>query len=244
MRIFMLISSLLMTGTGAFCIANANMPFISLAAIIGIITIIMGIAKLFVSLFCKINADDRVRNFVRIEATLSIIIGIVFLSGQIVDVAGVLPLFALWTTLEGLKSISINKMNYRINSTIENISQILGIITTLFGLYIFFNEIIFDIRLLILVGISMMLIGLDCFKLSLQIEYKKSELLSSTKEKLEDAKMDEKEAMERAKEAMKESKEARERISKYTEELIKEETLHNKIGESRRKSKKYSKKPR
>ena len=83
-----------------------------------------------------------------------------------------------------------------------------------------------------------MLIGLDCFKLSLQIEYRKSELISSAEEKLEEAKIDEKEAMEKAKNAIKDSKEAKNRIAKYTMEIAKEEALKNKLTKSRRKGNK------
>lgn len=237
MRIFMLIASLLMVGTGTFCIANANLSFISVAIVVGIALLVMGVSEFIAGLVSRINTHERVRAFIKIEALLAVILGIVFSSGQITDEQSVISLFAFWTTMNGFKSISFTKMNYKINTTIENVSQLLGLVTALIGIYAFFNSSLLNINALILVGLCMMMIGLDCFKLSLQIEYKKSEIISSSEEKLEEAKMDEKEAMEKAKEAIRDSKDAKRRIAKYTTEITREETLKNKLKESRRKRK-------
>lgn len=238
MRIVMLVASLLMVGTGTFCIANANLSFLPVAIIVGLALLVMGISKLLVSLICKLNAHERVRAFIKLDASLAIVLGIVILSGQIREEQSAISIFALWATMNGFKSISLTKMNYKINTMIENVSQMLGLLTALIGIYSFFNSSLFNISALILVGICMMLIGLDCFKLSLQIEYRKSELISSTEEKLEEAKIDEKEAMEKAKNAIKDSKDAKNRIAKYTVELAKEDALKNKLKEPRRRGNK------
>lgn len=234
----MLIASLLMVGTGTFCIANANLSFLSVAIVVGIALLVMGIAEFLVGMTCKINAHERVRSSIIVNALLAFILGIVFSSGQINEEQSVISIFALWTIMNGFNSISLTRMNYKINTTVENVSQLLGILTALIGIYSFFNSTLLNVSVLILVGLCMMLKGLDCFKLSLQIEYRKSELISSAEEKLEEAKIDEKEAMEKAKNAIKDSKEAKNRIAKYTMEIAKEEALKNKLTKSRRKGNK------
>lgn len=238
MRILMLIASLLMVGSGAFCIANANVAFFGVSIVVGIAVFALGIVELIASEICKIHTSERGKVWIRVEAVVAIILGIVFISGQISEDLSVSALFALWTTIEGLKSVSSVHFNYRVNSTVENVSQLLGLITSVLGIYMFFNPVIFNVPVLILVGLSLVLLGLNCFKLSLQIEYKKSEVLTGAKEKLEEAKVDEKLAMEKAKEAIAERNEARERIEKYTIEVTKEEAMLNSMMNGRRTQKK------
>ena len=112
-----------------------------------------------------------------------------------------------------------------------------GLTAAVLGIYMFFNSIAFNIPVLILIGLSLVLIGINCFKRSLQIEYKKSEFLSDARNKLEEAKRDERFAMDKAKEAIAERNEARERIEKYTIEVTREEAMINSV-EDRRRSKK------
>lgn len=237
MRILMLIASLLMVGSGAFCIANANVTFLSVSIVVGIAVFALGVAELITGETRKIHTTERGKAWIRVEAVVAIVLGIVFLSGQLGDDHSASAVFALWTTIEGLKSVSSLHFNYKINTTIENVSQLFGLTAAVLGIYMFFNSIAFNIPVLILIGLSLVLIGINCFKRSLQIEYKKSEFLSDARNKLEEAKRDERFAMDKAKEAIAERNEARERIEKYTIEVTREEAMINSV-EDRRRSKK------
>ena len=235
MRTLMVICSILLLVVGTFCMANSTVPFVSVAFLIGIVVLALGICELIVMRVSTIRNYEPASD-VSVEGLVSIILGIVFLSGQMIDGVAVTALFALWTTIEGVKSISNANYDIRNNTTTDNIMLAMGIVTAIFGTYMFFNSLLFNLRVLLMVGIALFLIGVNRFKIALGIEYKAPEFMTGNEEKLAEAKLAEKQAMARAKEAIRDTKAAQRRIEKINKEIAKERSMQAGV-EARRSAK-------
>lgn len=225
MRILLMLASMTVVASGAFCIANSSAPFMAVAFVVGIAVLVLGAVEFAVSRLSEMKTTEKGKIWIGMESVVSIILGTVFLFGQITDDVAITAVFALWTTIEGLKSISSIHMNFRTNSVEASIEQIFGIITTLLGIYMFFNVALINVRVLLLIGMSLVLIGLSTFKLAVLIERREPEFLTGTEEKLRDAQRDERNAMDKAKQAIRERNDARLRIEKYSNELEREGLL-------------------
>ncbi len=224
MRSLMLIASLLVVGTGTFCIANAGAAFAGVAFPVGIAILVMGVCELIVKRNTIVSSYESDQE-VDVEGFTSVILGGVFLAGQLSEDAAITAVFALWMTLEGLKALSSVNFNIRTQSATERLTQLLGITMTAFGVYMFFNVKLFDLKILTMVGAALFMLGLSRFRIALSIEYRAPEMLTGNEERLADAKRDEKRAMKKAKEGIRETKEARERMAKARKAIDKEKSM-------------------
>jgi len=225
MRTLMMLASILCVGTGTFCIANASVPFISVAFVVGAVILIVGICELIVNRVTVMRSYET-KSDVAIEGITSVILGIVFLSGQVTEDSAVTTLFALWIMIDGLKAFFVTEgFRVRLESTSNTLTKLLGTIMTIYGVYLFYNSRFLNAKLLTLVGISLFLLGLNRFRIALAIEYQKPSVLTGNREKLEEARRDEKVAMQKAKEGIRETKAARARIDKAREAIRKEEMM-------------------
>jgi len=215
----MMIASTVLLGVGTFCMANQTAPFISVAFIIGLALTIMGIVELLVMRMSVVNQYET-SNEVNAEGWVTLILGVVFLMGQVSEGVAVVSLFALWTMTEGVKAISNSNFALRSNSTTDNILLLMGIVTAIFGTYMFFNSLVFNMPVLLMVGISLFLVAINRFKLALAIEFKAPDFLIGNEEKMAEARRERARAMDKAKEAIRERKAAEEKISKITKAMV------------------------
>lgn len=223
MKVLMMLASILTVATGTFCLANSSVPFIAVAFAVGIAILILGIVELAVNRATVVNSYET-ENEVNVEGLTAVILGCVFLAGLIQDDAAIVAIFALWTTIEGLKAVSANGLQFRLNNE-DTLTRIIGVIMTGFGVYMFCNSILFNIKVTFMIGVVLVMMGMNRFRVALAIEYKKPEFLTGNKEKLAEAKREEKDAMKRAKDAIKETKDIQRRIGKIQEDIAREESM-------------------
>lgn len=224
MRTLMMLASALVVGVGTFCIANSSASFVSAAFVVGLAILIMGICELIVNRVTVMRSYESTSE-VNAEGLMAVIFGIAILAGQVVDNVAVEVVFAFWVTSEGLKTISSSNFDFRSSSRSDNFKMAIGVISGLFGLYMFFDTILFNFSVMMMVGIALILIGINRFRIALAIEYSKPQFLTGNKEKLEEAKRAEKLAMQKAKEAIRETKAAQARIDKLSKEIAREQSM-------------------
>jgi uncharacterized membrane protein HdeD (DUF308 family) len=232
MRSLTMIVNLLVVGTGTFCIANSSVPFTSVSFIVGIAILIMGVCELAINRMANVGMYESEKD-VNVEGFTSVVLGIVFLANQVTETVAVTVLFALWMTLEGLKTLSSVNFNLRLQSVRERFTELLGVCMTLCGIYMFFNTQLLNLKTLTMVGAALFMLGLSRFRIALSIEYRAPDMLTGNEERLADAKRDEKRAMKKAKEGIRETKEARERMAKARKAIDKEKSMMR-ITERRR----------
>ena len=191
------------------------MPFAGAAFVIGVVLLFLGICKLIAD---RVYAIRHNTEELDVEGFIYIVLGIVILTGMLAENSAVMATFALWSVIEGLRTMSGKRFNLRDNSKDENVTQLLGVITTAFGIYMFFNIALFNFPVLMMVGIVVFLIGTNRFLFALNIQYNAPEFLTGTHERLAEAKAEEKKAMAKAKEGIRETNVARRKIERLSRE--------------------------
>lgn len=221
MRFFMMLASLFMLGTGTFCIANSSVAIGSLAFIIGLVFCIVGACELFVLRGAESVSANLEKEYIT-HSVVMIIIGIAFLSGQLVDDNAVKMIFALWMSYDGARMIAEARLIIKDNSREENTDLVLALASLVVGVYMFFDSLFLNINTLALVGVCISILAIRKFRFSTEIEYKRPSFLTGNQEKLQEAEREEKKAMARAKAAIRESKELQRRIARIKADINEE----------------------
>lgn len=236
MRLLAMISSAIMVIVGTFCVANSTAAFTSVAFVVGIALLIMGILELVV--FRNVGYEENMitKTYV-VQAVISAFLGVMFLSGQVSEDVAVTAIFAMMLMTSGLAAdFSIN-IDIKTNSLSEKRTFILGTAMTLLGAYMFFNKSVLNLHVMLLIGIAAILIGIDRFRIGMSLDYNKPEFLSKNEEKLERAKREEKRNTRIAIEATRRSREQRNKIKKLEEEIQKERAHRENSSRLRRNKK-------
>lgn len=236
MRLLAMISSAIMVIVGTFCVANSTAAFTSVAFVVGIALLIMGILELVV--FRNVGYEENMitKTYV-VQAVISAFLGVMFLSGQVSEDVAVTAIFAMMLMTSGLAAdFSIN-IDIKTNSLSEKRTFVLGTAMTLLGAYMFFNKSVLNLHVMLLIGIAAILIGIDRFRIGMSLDYNKPEFLSKNEEKLERAKREEKRNTRIAIEATRRSREQRNKIKQLEEEISKEKSRRESIVGARRNKK-------
>lgn len=226
MRTLLYIGSLAMIAAGIFCIANASAAFLSVAFVIGIIFIAVGIVEVVTgkrSDFDVVGKDVSLA----IDGIIMIIFGLVIISGQITDDITAQMLFALWMVIEGAIAAGSDITALTKVESNNNADIVLSVAMLILGVYTFFNTRLLDLNAIVLIGATLMLLGLRRFRISFGIEYNRPGFLTGTEERLEEAQAEEKKALAKAKEGIREQKIAQRRIEKIKTEIEQENAALN-----------------
>lgn len=223
MRVLMILAGAITASLGIFCSANAGFPFITVAFIVGLAAIYSGIIELLITE--KVTGGAESKHWVRIEGITSIVLGVVFVSNQITEDIAVSSVFGLWMLLIGLRALTRVKDHYEKGSTAYYAVTVLGVATVLLGIYSFFNIALFNLDTLLLIGMMLLLQGVNYVRVAMLMVYKKPELIKTRSERLREAKRKAETAKKEAKEALIMAKEANDNLDK----LYKERDKYNDI---------------
>lgn len=221
MRFIMMIASIAMVGSGIFCIANQSAAFLSVAFMIGFFFILMGLTEAVIGFRADFEMKGKAVNIIR-DGVIMFILGIVIITGQITDDNVASTMFAMWMLIEGVMTFSLDQIDIVHISREERLSLGFSIIMILVGTYMFFNVAALDLYALLLIGISMLMLGLRRFAQSFVIEYDRPSFVTGNEEKLREAKEEEKRALAKAKEGIREQKNAQRRIEKIEADIAAE----------------------
>ena len=224
MRTLMLIGSIAMAGTGIFCLANGSAAFLSVAFVIGLIFVLMGVLEFSIGRRSDYNISGNDVN-ISADGAIMAIWGAVILAGQITDDTTALTAFALWALIEAI--LSLEKMSVGSEGLTRDVTfeSAIVIVMLLLGLYMFFDSRLLNIKTIMLIGALLVLLGLKRFLLSFNIEYDRPGFMTGNEERLAEAKAEEKRALAKAKEGIREQKLAQKRIANIMKDMAKEKAV-------------------
>lgn len=170
MRIFTIITGVILAITGIWCFANPGTTFLALAFVLGLVMIFSGISGIFT--YITIKKKKEAESWVLAEAILATILGVLVLSNQLATDAMIPVFFGMWILFSGILRVLgaftlRNKEQYRWVWTL-----VLGIIGILMGIYCFYNAVIAGFAIVILVGITLMLQGINICATGIQMPHK------------------------------------------------------------------------
>ena len=224
MRTLMLIAGVAMIGSGVFCVANSSAAFLSVAFIIGIVLVLMGLIEIIIGLRADFEISRESVTIIK-DGVLMMFIGAVILSGQIAGDTAASMIFAMWAITEGVLSMRFDQVDIVHISTAERISIGISFVMLIVGAYMFFNVATFNLPVTMLIGIVMIAMGMRRLGQSFVIEYDRPSFVTGNEEKLKEAREEEKRALAKAKEGIREQKIAQRRIKRIEEDMAAEKDV-------------------
>lgn len=232
MRFLMMLISVAMLGTGLFTFANSTVTFISVAFIVGIVFIMLGVCEVIIDVKASFDRTDRIEGMTA-DGLVATVLGFVFLTGQIPDDNAAFVIFASWMVIEGMQRATSFSLKGENRARKQGNLLIIGTIMSILGIYMFFNKSLFNIPSMVLIGASIILIGLRRFRLAFDIQYGKPLYITSYQERLDIALEQERVAMEKAKEGVKESKIAHQLVESIKKDMVEERKMINETNTHR-----------
>lgn len=205
---------------GFFMIFNSGITFLSVAFVIGLLFIIAGLLEcLSYRSYRGVEEDNK---WVLIDGLVMFILGILVIFNKISADATVPSVLGLWVLTIGIRNLvrAWEKIEHK-NSFFYG-HGVIGVINTLVGLYMFFNDNLFGITVAALVGVCLITQGTNLILVASTIIVMKHEKIMTKEELLIKAVEEADAAHEAAREAVKMAKEAKANV-KVIEETPEEE---------------------
>lgn len=160
-KIYMGITGAALVALGIICISNPFSTVISLAWIIGILTLISGFATLLN--WINLRSYFPQSGSILLSSILQIMIGILFLRHDLA-LAAIMPvIFAIFLIIEGA-NLAIRSFDYKkIGFKFWWINLVLGILSTILGFLSFSVPGVGGTTLSLCVGIGLMIVGIVYF---------------------------------------------------------------------------------
>lgn len=216
MRILTILSGILMVLTGAFCFINPGQTFLSIAFIIGMVMVVNGCIHTVAYLTGRglHNKGDN-NGWILTDALITLLLGIMVLCNQLVADSAIHMVFGMWVLVSGILRIEsathINRVKKRGNF---RAAMVTGLVTVIVGLFGFINPLVAWISTITLLGIFMVMQGINIVELGINMPHEKKSYVKLYKKKREAVKItEEEETPEKIAERLK-AKEEAERIEK------------------------------
>ena len=191
MRILTIISGILMILTAAFCFINPGQTFLVLAFVIGLVMVLNGIIHTLAYLIGRglHNKGDN-NGWILTEALITLVLGILILCNQLVVDAAIPMVFGIWVVVSGIlrveASTHINREKKRTNF---RTTLITGILTVFIGVFGFINPMIGWLSTAILLGLFMLIQGVNVLELGINMPHEKKSYIRIYKRKRQPVKI-------------------------------------------------------
>ncbi|MBR5488617.1 MAG: DUF308 domain-containing protein [Firmicutes bacterium] len=207
MRIITMLTGVLFSATGIFLVANGGLTFMSMAFIVGLVFAVAGVVECLS--YSGYRGEDEVKSWIMIDGTCTFMLGALILMNKLSAEAAVPLVLGLWILFSGIRNFvhAWEKIDVR-GEGFYNL-LVIGLVNIILGLYAFFDQDLFDLSTVTLVGIYMITGGINIANVGATIKIRKPDFLKTKEEKMEEAAAKAEEAHQAAKEAIKFAKETR-----------------------------------
>lgn len=229
MRVLTMFTGFLFIVAGAYLMANQGLPFLayegitflSIAFIVGVVFIIAGIVECLS--YSSFRGDKTEKSWILIDGMTTFVLGALIVLDKISQDQVVLGVFGLWVIITGIRNF------VRAWENIEDTSNgffdhlIVGIINLLCGLYVFFDKSLYNIPTMTMIGMCVLVQGINIIHVGAIIVLKKPNFLKTKQELVDEAAALVKEARMAAEEAIKNVEVAKaelKAVKKMPEEMI------------------------
>lgn len=191
MRILTIISGILMILTAAFCFINPGQTFLVLAFVIGMVMVINGIIHTLAYLIGRgLNNKGDNNGWILTEALITLVLGILILCNQLVVDAAIPMVFGIWVVVSGILRIEASThINRDKKKTNFRTTLITGILTVFIGVFGFINPVIGWLSTAILLGMFMLIQGVNVLELGINMPHEKRSYIKIYKRKRQPVKI-------------------------------------------------------
>lgn len=185
MRTLTIISGILMFMTGVFCFVNSGQTFLAMAFIVGLVMVINGVIHTSAYLLGRgLNNRGDNNGWILADALITLLLGILVLCNQLVADTSIPMVFGMWVLVSGILRIEaathINKEKKLTNFRTTTATGILAVIVGLFG---FINPLVTWLSTVILLGMFMVVQGINIIELGIHMPHEKKSYVKIYKRK-------------------------------------------------------------
>ena len=187
MRIWTILSGILMVLTGAFCFMNPGQTFLSLAFIVGLVMVLNGLIHALAYFIGRglYNKGDN-NGWILTDALITLLLGILVLCNQLVADTAIPMVFGMWMLVSGILRVEaathINKEKKRSNF---RVTMATGVLTVLVGIFGFINPLVMWMTTAVLLGMFMVMQGVNIIELGIHMPHEKKSYVKIYKRKRE-----------------------------------------------------------
>ena len=230
MRIITIIAGAMLAILGIFAVANGGLSFLSLAFPIGLGLLIVGIVECFA--YKKAVDDEEDKHWILIEGITTFLLGVVVISGVLAADVAVPAVFGMWSAISGIRGLVVMfSMKDAVAAEEKDVNYYwdlaTAVLASVLGLVAFFNNMLFSMSVLSIVGFIITVQAAVVIKISFSIAYNKPELIKSKAQKVREAE----EAAAQAKEEMREAIDKVREAKAALKEVEEEKEFHEIIAE-------------
>lgn len=212
MRILTIGAGILLTLLGVFCIANAGLAFLSMAFAIGIVLILVGMIECFS--YKKSLENEEEKHWLLIEGLTAFVLGVVVLTGQLAADIAVPVVFGMWVMISGIRGfVMLTQVKFDRANVVRDFDyywhMVVSAMNLLIGLYTFFNNLLYPLTVLALLGLCFVVQGATVIKTGYDLTYVKPDILKTKEEKLEEAEAAAEEAHKEVRRAIRKARHAK-----------------------------------
>ena len=230
MRILTMLTGILFMGAGVFLIANSGITFLSVAFPTGLAFMIAGVVECLS--YSSYRGDNEERTWILIDGTTTFMLGALIILNKLTADAVIPAVLGLWVITTGIRNFvrAWERIEERKHDFYDHL--IIGLLNLVCGLYVFFDSDILNLQTMMMVGLCVVVQGINILHVGSTIIIQKPDFLKTKAEKLEAAAAKAAEAHVAAKEAIKAVKEAKAevRVIEATPEEVLDFTVAPKPG--------------
>lgn len=233
MKVFTMIAGLILTLLGIFCIAESGLSFLAVAFPVGLVMMFVGFVECLA--YKKVAETEERKHFIFIDGLTTFFIGVVSISGCLTVDLAVIVTFALWSMVAGIRVIGLLIEDKSFMEEEKDLNfycmVVVSVLNLLLGIYGFFNSMLLEVTVLMLVGLFCAVQGLNVIRIGFDIPYIKPNLIKTKDEKIADAEAEVQKAKEEMKAAIQNVRDAREAVAAAEEEPEFEELISEPAAE-------------
>ena len=221
MRILTMLTGLLFIGAGVFLVANGGVTFLSVAFVVGVMFVIAGIVECLS--YNSYRGDNVEKSWILNDGLTTFVLGVLILLNKISADAVVPMILGLWVLITGIRNFVHAWEHIEDRGSMFYDHLIVGLLNIIFGLYVFFNSEIFNLASITMIGLCVIVQGINILHVGATIIIIKPKFIKTKEEMLEAAAAKFEEAHANAKEAIKAAKEAQaelKTVERTPEELL------------------------
>ena len=206
MRILTVISGILFIVAGVYIIAKDGITFLAVAFLIGVLFMVGGVIECLSHSSYRGDGEDR--TWVLTDGLTTFVLGALIILEKISADAVVTQVLGLWVLIAGIRNVVRAWEHLEVRNSFFYDHLIVGVLNLLVGLYVFFNADIFNLTAITLVGLCIVVQGINLANVGLTIRIIKPDVIKTKEEMLTDAANKAREAQLAAREALEAAKAA------------------------------------
>lgn len=175
MRTLTIISGALMLLAGMFCFINPGQTFLAMAFVVGVVMVFNGLVHTC-AYFLGRGLNNRGDNngWILTDALITLLLGILVLCNQLVADTSIPMVFGMWVLVSGILRIEAGTHIDREKKSMNfKTTMITGIMTVIVGIFGFINPLVTWLSTIILLGIFMVMQGINVIELGIHMPHEK-----------------------------------------------------------------------